>query len=207
MKKQVVKALDLPSSGYSAAVLVLAVSFALGVFAGFFLADCVSGEGGEALRQYFAGFSKHSGSLLEPDLLHILWSTLRWHLLTVCLGLSSLGLFGIPVLFVVRGFLLAFSVASFYSVFGFEGLWFSFLVLGLSGLVSIPVLFVLGVNGFLASGSAVNRLVGARGKRRIIDRPMILCICVCFVVLFACSLIEYCLLPSMIGLLSNSFIS
>lgn len=206
MKRRVAKILDLPSSGHTAVLLILAISFALGVFAGCFLADCVSGEGDEELRNYFTGFLEYSGSLPNPNLIRVFWSTFRWHIITLCLGISAIGLIGIPVLFVLRGFLLAFSAASFYSVFGLEGLLFSFVILGITGIISIPVLFVLGVRGFLASGASAGRLLGTGGKRLLVDRSTVLCFCVCFAVLTICALIEYSVLPSIIVSLSDSFV-
>ena len=47
----------------------------------------------------------------SPPLLISVWETIRWPLLVFGLGFTTLGLLGIPLVFSVRGFLLAFSIA------------------------------------------------------------------------------------------------
>lgn len=103
---------------------------------------------------------RSGGEITAPALASLVWDTVRWPLLALLLGFTALGLLGLPLLFVVRGFLLAFSIASFVRLFGGVGCLLALLVFGVSGALSVPVLFVLGVQGLLAARVLAGRVWG-----------------------------------------------
>ena len=136
------------------ALAVLAVSFLLGALAGCLMSTFLSGDGLESLQSYLEAFlwEMDGAQRLEgPALAGQLWSVLRWPLFALLLGFTALGVLGLPLLFAVRGFLLAYSIAAFVRAFGSAGCLLAFLVFGVGGAVSVPVLFVLGVQGLSAS--------------------------------------------------------
>lgn len=95
-----------------------------------------------------------------PAVLSLVWSTIRWPLLALLLGFTALECWALPILFAARGFLLAFSIASFVRLFGSTGCLLAFLVFGITGAVAIPALFVLGVQSLLAARVLASRFLG-----------------------------------------------
>lgn len=207
MKKHVVKVWDLPSSGTGAVLLILSVAFFLGGLAGCLLADRVGGSGSEALADYLKGYlsSVYSENVIKPDILALLWETVRWPLFALALGLTPLGLLGVPILFLVRGFLLSFSIASFFRVLGVEGLILAFVIFGITGLIALPVFFVLGIQSFLSAGAITGRLLGESRKQMLIDRIALLRCGMCAAALCASAFVEYCVVPVLLGSLSGIF--
>ena len=150
------------STSADGSVLILAAvsaSFFLGGLAGCLLAGCVDGGGQESLAAYVEGFLRaaQAGEAAPPALAALVWETLRWPLLALLLGFTALGLLALPLLFAVRGFLLAFSIASFVRLFGGTGCLLALLVFGVGGAFSVPVLFVLGVQSFMTARTLAGR--------------------------------------------------
>lgn len=209
MGKRVVKIWDLPSSGSTAALLILSISFFLGGLAGCLLAKQVGGGGSDALSSYLEGYLSvvYSSGAARPEALSLFWEIVRWPLLAVALSLTPLGLLGLPVLFLVRGFLLSFAIASFFHVLGVFGLAFAFVVFGITGLICVPVLFILGVQGFLTAGAMIGRLMGEGKRLPLFDHMTLLRCCVCAAVLCVCGFIEYCVVPVLLGSLAGVLLS
>ena len=150
------------STSADGSVLILAAvsaSFFLGGLAGCLLAGCVDGGGQESLAAYVEGFLRaaQAGDAAPPALAALVWETLRWPLLALLLGFTALGLLALPLLFAVRGFLLAFSIASFVRLFGGTGCLLALLVFGVGGAFSVPALFVLGVQSFMTARTLAGR--------------------------------------------------
>ncbi|MEG2000493.1 MAG: hypothetical protein RR053_03750 [Evtepia sp.] len=124
-------------------LIMISLCFLLGGVIGCFFGSHPT----ESMTNYINHFfqAAKEGSVVAPGLLEASWTILRWPLLVIALHFSFVGLVGIPVLFVVRGFLLAFNIAAFASVLGDAGI--PFLLLGAESLLSIPVLFLLGSYG------------------------------------------------------------
>ncbi|MEG2119195.1 MAG: hypothetical protein RRY53_02470 [Pseudoflavonifractor sp.] len=151
-----------PSEGTGSALAATAFFFFLGGLAGCVLAANISGGGNESLTAYLEGFllAANAGEVSVPGALTLLWSVMRWPLFTVVLSFTALGLIGIPVLFCARGFLLSFAIASFVRMLGGTGGLLALAVFGVSGVLSIPALFVLGVQGLSASRCLAGRAFG-----------------------------------------------
>lgn len=205
MGKRVVKIWDLPSSGSAAALLILSAAFLLGGLAGCLLVNQVSGNGSDALSNYLEGYLSfaYSNGTVRPEVVFLLWEIVRWPLLVVVLSLTPLGLLGIPILFLVRGFLLSFAIASFFHVLGAVGLTLAFIVFGITGLISVSVLFDLGVQGFLSAAAMVGRLMGENRRLPLFDRMILVRCCICAVALCVCGLIEYCVVPVLLESLAG----
>ena len=193
MRGNVFKIWDLPSNGATAALIIMAVVFFIGGLAGCTLAGRAEGGGEAALSGYLEGFLNvaESGEIVRPAFISLLWKTIRWPLFVILLGFTPLGLICIPALFLVRSFLLSFSISSFFHVLGTKGLFLAFSIFGITSLVYIPILFVLGIQGFLNSGMIVGRITGDAGRNIGTKRLDCLCCCICFLILLLCCFIEY----------------
>lgn len=204
MKKHVLKVFDLPSSGCTAVLLILSAAFLIGAVAGCVFAERVGGNGETALEEFLEAFLSvaNTGELTQPSVLSVIWENLRWPLLILLLSVTPLGLLALPVLFLVRSFLLSFSIASFFRVLGTSGLALAFVLFGVTGLLYVPVLFVLGVQGYLLSGAVTGRLIGEGRKRPLLDHCVLVRCGVCAVVLCVCCFLEYHLIPVLMELLA-----
>ena len=151
--RRAAEAWRISGDGLIPVLAVTAACFLLGGLVGCLLASHIGGGGQESLAAYVEGFLRaaQAGEITAPALASLVWDTVRWPLLALLLGFTALGLLGLPLLFAVRGFLLAFSIASFVRLFGGVGCLLALLVFGVSGALSVPVLFVLGVQGLLAA--------------------------------------------------------
>jgi hypothetical protein len=208
-RRHFARILDVPSGGLLSALTVLSAAFALGALVGCGLAASVGGNGSDVLAAYIQGYLAQAGAgaASPPELLTLVWQVIRWPLLTLLLSFTALGIAGIPILFAVRGFLFSFAVASFIRMFGAAGAWLAFLIFGISGLLAVPVLFTLGVQGLTASSALAGKTL-SRGKRPSpYGRAYFFRCAVCVGVLTLCVLLEYIAVPALLGAMANRFVS
>lgn len=104
----------------------------------------------------------------SPDPLRCLLDSFRWPLVAFSLGFYALGVVGIPLLSGARGFLFAFSVNSLVRVLGYRGAILACALLGVSGLLTIPVFLVIATWGFLTSKSRLTH--GSQSDKRSAHR-------------------------------------
>ncbi len=188
------------------ALATVSVCFFLGGVAGCLLAGSMSGEGSAGLESYLRGVltAAEVGETVRPELWTLLWEVLRWPVLVWILSCTAAGIFAIPGLFAVRGFLLSFALSSFVKVLGGEGELLSILVLGLPQAAAIPGLFVLGTGGLLSSRLLARRPSG-EGAGPGEDRLVRCGVCAGGSVL--CILLEYfalpVLLPAAVGIMAG----
>jgi len=183
------------------ALIVTATFFTLGGLAGCLLAFQVQGEGAEALASYLDQFfhSLGQGALISPALPSLLWRTLRWPLAAFLLGFTALGLLAVPVLDALRGFFLAFSIASFARAYGMAGLRAAFVLLGVTALVAVPVLLLLSAQSFSAALNLAAR-GGGQGRRDLpYHRDYFLRSGVCAAAMGVCVLLERYLIPVLVA--------
>ena len=148
-----------------------------------------------------------AGEITAPALASLVWDTVRWPLLALLLGFTALGLLGLPLLFAVRGFLLAFSIASFVRLFGGAGCLLALLVFGVSGALSVPVLFVLGVQGLLPARVLAGRVWGD-GKTPPPYGKLYFFRCgACAVALCVSLLLDCFVVPGLVSSLAGTFLS
>lgn len=138
---------------------VLSVCFAVGALGGFFFSGWNRDSAGllDYLGRYFQMAGQGNGA--EPTVWSSVWDLARWPLAAFLLGSTAAGALGIPALLVARGFLLAFSAATFARLFGLAGIVASLAVFGVTALVAVPVLFVVSTDAFHQS---LGRLDGRR---------------------------------------------
>lgn len=160
MRVEIRKKWDLPLE-QKAALAVLSAAFLLGGLLGCLLAALSSGTGAEELSSYLTGYlalAREGG--IPRGLWPLLWGQVKYALAVLVLGLTALGLAGVPILFGLRGFFFSFSAACFCRVFGKRGLLPAFFLFGLPALLWVPALFLSGVPGFLSARQLLRRTSG-----------------------------------------------
>ena len=194
-------------SGRAAAAGLLAGLFALGSVIGCVSAGLIRDPVGE-LTDYVRGYVALAAvDGLSPNLLRVLWQTVRIPLLTVVLGFTALGVLGIPLLFAVRGFALSYAVAAFYRVLGPAGLVPGLVLFGLSALFWLPVLFELGGQGVLGAYGLLRRAMGD-GRYPLGYNGGFLVRCgICAVALCLCVGIECLVVPTLLHKIAGIFLS
>lgn len=201
MRRTIVAAWNVPADGIVPALIILSACFVAGGLVGCLLAAQVGGAGETSLHAYLEAFlaAAQGGAVDIPALWGQIWDTLRWPLAALLLGFTALGVLGLPVLFAVRGFLLAFSIASFVRAFGGTGWLLACLVFGIGGALSLPVLFVLGVQSFLSARALAARVRGD-GKGRVLwGRDCLIRCAMCGGILCVCILLERTAVPAILS--------
>lgn len=137
------------------ALAVAAVFYALGSVVGGVFALRLLQDGDYVLQSFLKQFLlfAQGSELIRPRLLRVGLSSLWWIIAAFALSLSTMGSWGLPILCGMRGFLFSFSVWAFVQVLGKNGLTVAFLLLGVSGLIVIPIFLLLTSQGFLYAKS------------------------------------------------------
>lgn len=197
MRRAVAGIWGTPTAEGTLALVVTAVFFALGGLFGCWIAFHSGGGGDEALHAYLEQFlsTASEGQLNVPMWPELIWRTVRWPLAAFLFAFTGLGLLGIPVLSSLRGFFLAFSIASFARVYGRTGVNAAFLLLGVTGLVSIPVFLLLSVQSFSNAWSLATRPVGQGCRELPYHRDFFCRSGLCAGALCVCILMEHYLIP------------
>ena len=195
--RRAAEAWRISGDGLIPVLAVTAACFLLGGLVGCLLASHIGGGGQESLAAYVEGFLRaaQAGEITAPALASLVWDTVRWPLLALLLGFTALGLLGLPLLFAVRGFLLAFSIASFVRLFGGAGCLLALLV------------FVLGVQGLLAARVLAGRVWGD-GKTPPPYGKLYFFRCgACAVALCVSLLLDCFVVPGLVSSLAGTFLS
>lgn len=176
------------------ALIVLSLSFLAGGGAGCLFARLASGVGAQGLTDFLSDYLHLAweGTVVR-SLWPVLWEQLRYILLALLLGITVIGILGLPVLFFLRGFCFAFSVACFCRVFGGGGLFPAFCLFGLPALVWAPALFLAGTQGFTWAAEELRYGTG-RGRSPF----EVSCWCragLCVLLVLLCGLMEYTIVP------------
>ena len=176
---------------YRILLSIVSFVFILGVTAGALLAHRMDAGPDSALFAYLQGYA----GLVQQDGGIPLWRAFADAFLFPALALAAgFTLFGaavIPLLLLVRGFLLSFSIAAFVSVFGINGLWLALGELGFQCVFGVPCLIVLSAYG---AHMALKLLSVARGGLpgggAMINRGLVLRLGICTLLLTACALTD-----------------
>lgn len=207
-KRRKLRVLHFRQGGRTPALFCLSACFLCGIIAGCIWADSVTGSGGTSLAEYINGYlgALREGTVDRSGVLAAVWETARWPLITVVLAFTALGLIAIPVLFVVRGFLLSFSVACFIRILGSTGAILAFLLFGVTGALCLPVLFILGLQGVEASRLLCLRLMGIQRTGGVIYGKEYLLRCgLCAAILCISICLEQAVVPSLLTVLAGTF--
>jgi hypothetical protein len=182
----------------TASLLLLGALFLLGGAAGCAAAGQVQGDAGAALQTYLGAYlSLPEGGAVR--FASVVWEQLRIPLLVLLMGFTAAGIVGIPILFALRGFLLAFCVACFCRLYGWSGLAPAAVLFGLPALLWAPALFVLGVQALDASRSMLCRCVGGAGPLAFCQGSYWARCAGCACALALCAALEYWVLPALVG--------
>lgn len=197
--------LDLPV--WLPGLALLSICFLAGMVAGCFWANGIAGEGNEALSAYIDGClaGARVGELAVPDIFSVLIDILRWPVLTFLLAFTAAGIIGIPFLFLIRSFLLSFAVTSFVRVFGGTGIILAFALFGITGLFTVPVLFVLGTQGLTACFLLASRLRGKKRSGILYGKQYFVRCGVCAAVLLLCVFCERIVIPPLVAMMAGTF--
>ena len=200
VRKRIVRIWDVPAGGLLTGLAVTGAAFLAGGLAGIFLAAGVDGGGNASLSAYIQSYmaAAQSGSVELPGLGLVLWETLRWPLLAALLGCTALGVVALPVLFAVRGFFFAFAVTAFVRMFGGVGGVAAFFAFGLTGMIAVPSLFVLGVQGFVSSAELAGRMLGDTRRSLPFSRTYLVRLGLCGLALGLCVLLELFAVPALL---------
>lgn len=200
-RKQPVK--EMPQE-HVVALTVLGIAFVIGGVIGCLIAFQV-GQDNETLLSFLQSYlnAAKNGDVQAPNLMLVLWKAIRFPVLAMILGFTALGIAGMPALFLVRGFLFSFSVTCFVVLYGGRGAIAALLLLGLSSVVTIPVLFIVGTQGMTASRKLLSRYLSGRREHPIYTRPYFLRWGICAIVMGICIALDYTILPKLIQLLAS----
>ena len=120
----------------------LGCSFILGGVLGSLMVSLIAGQAAQELESFLRDYlSAAQAGEIQARFWPMLWEQGRFLIGLCILGVTALGVAGIPVLFLARGFLFSFSVAAFCRIFGPVGLASAFFLFGLPALLWAPVLF------------------------------------------------------------------
>lgn len=196
-----------PTTQGTPALVVTAAFFTLGALGGAMLALGASEGGADALEAYLEQFLTlaRAGELTHPSFLMLLWRALRWPLFAFLFGFSALGVVLLPVLSSLRGFFLAFSIASFARSYARRGLAVSFLLLGVPGAVYLPVFFLLCTQSLGAAWSLLGRTSGQSRREIPYDRGYFLRCGVCAAAMLAGLFVEWAALPTLMAGVASGF--
>lgn len=125
----------------------------------------------------------------------------RYPLLAFLLGFASVGMFLLPVLTMVYGFFLSFSVCCFTAVFGSNGVLLALSVFGLRCLITLPCYFFLAVPAFRNATSLAAVSFGHRTTRLApvhYGMDWWVHLCIVFVVLLSGAMTELFLSPHLL---------
>ena len=146
-------------SGRTASLWLLAVLFLTGSIAGCMAAGLLSG--GEAAGDYLDGYL----AVLEQSLVSIrpapvVWRAVRVPLAAFLLGMTALGVLGLPVLFGVRGFCLCYACSALFRLMGARGVLVGLCLFGVTAVFWLPSLLELGMTGLACSYGLLRRVTG-----------------------------------------------
>ena len=177
--------------GQGAALVLLGGLFFAGGAAGCLFAGLADGEGAASLVGYLTDYlTLAAGGTVARAFWPVLWRELRYLLAVAVLGMTPLGVAGIPLVLGVRGFFLGFSSACFCRVFGPAGLVPGAVLFGLPALLWAPALFLAGVRG----AAAARRLL-AEGRGAPFSSAHWLCLAGCAGLELAAALVEFAAVP------------
>lgn len=170
--------------------------FFVGGIAGCAFAALANGTGALELCDYLTDYLAlaEEGIVVRPFWM-LLIEQIKYLLFIVLLGITAIGVFGIPVLFGVKGFFFAFSVGSFCRVFGASGFLPALILFGLPALLWSPALFLAGVQGMSSAKCFLRRGLGDTRCLLPFTSVYWLRIGLCVFLIVVCCCVEYIMVP------------
>ena len=190
-------------SGQTVALIILGGCFLAGGAAGALFAGLADGEGAQMLYQYLTDYlALAAEGELERPFWQLLWEQLRYFLAAVLLGVSAVGIIGLPILFSVRGFLFAVSSSCFFRTFGGAGMVPALILFGLPALLWTPGLFLAGSAGLSNAWGMLHPASRREGHTAPAYWPRI---ALCALFFLSCSITEYVIIPVLLQAAAQAF--
>ena len=165
-------------------VLTIAGSFLAGGVLGCLFGALTGDTGAEEIERYLRDFFALSAAgEVMWTVPTVLWHRGRWLLCCGIFGLSALGILFLPVLFGLRGFLLAFGVSCFVRIFGAAGLLPATLMFGVPAILWLPGFLLLGTVCMCRGLCVLQKGEGPSGvdvRKAILNAGLFLALCVIF---------------------------
>lgn len=194
------------TGGRAGPALLLAGLFALGSLVGCMAAGAVRDPGGELSECVKRYLTLAADGVLNPGFWPVLWRTVRFALAVTVLGLTALGVVGIPLLFLAKGFALCYAVSVFYRLFGPVGLVPALILFGLSAFLWLPATLELGICGVSGACGLLRRVAG-NGRSPLIRGGTLLRVGLCVAVLLLCVGVECVAVPKLLHEIAGSLLS
>lgn len=150
--------------------LILLVFFVvIGAVIGYLVQNTVSADSHTELSEYLHRYADYcvNGTQTPVSFLRILLVYFRYPALAFCLGFCTIGVYLLPILCMVQGFSLSFSICCFTSALGHTGVYLAFATFGLRVLITLPCLLLLAIQAFNRSKCLRNRTHKRKGKSAV----------------------------------------
>lgn len=177
--------------------LVPAIFLVTGIVLGFVFSGRCEAQSAAELREFYDGWLAASGghhAQTAETVFQTLICFLRTPVTVFLLGFASVGVFLIPLVFAVQGFVLSFSVFSFAGAVGRGSFALLFALFGLRMLFVLPATFFLGTAA-LEQSVMLTSFLGGKRTRPVYGLACWYRFAVCFALLLLGSGLELWLLP------------
>lgn len=183
-------------------LLLLCLFVAAGAVAGYLAQKTVgtasNAELGAYLQQYADTCARDA--FVPASFLQVLAVYFRYPLVAFCLGFCTIGVYLLPILCMVQGFFLSFSICCFAAALGSCGVYLAFAALGLRTLVTLPCLLLLALQAFNRAkalrGTTRRRNTGKRSK---VNQAYFILPGICSAALLLGAVLDITLLPHVFG--------
>ena len=138
--------------------------FVIGMFLGRLFAGRMPYAAGQELAEYLRQYVALESEPTVQTVLSTIVLYVRYPALAVLLGFASIGIVMIPLLAMVFGFFVSFSVSCFAAVFGTGGIWLALAAFGLRCAMTFPCFLVLSSASW-GNAAGLAALSFGRGRR------------------------------------------
>lgn len=192
---------DVPFIKGKPTFVVVVLFFALGGVVGILVAGQLQGDGSQSLVAYLTPLIEgvEEGISYAPNGLSLIWEHGRWFLLLCLAALTPFGIFAIPLLVLLRGFIIGYTTAILLCLFGTQGMVVALILVTLPELVALPALLFFGGEGLLhAKDLALTHQSTEKGLSLIkwLSLPIAL---PCLLALLGALCIEFWVVPPLLG--------
>ncbi len=166
-------------------LLCLGLLFVIGMLGGYLYADYCGDHSRLVLSEYLAGYCAlyEKGTVQTVSLFAAVRLYFSYVLAALFLGFLSIGVFALPVLSGIYGFMTMFAVACFIQVYGRAGSALAMAAFGLRALFTIPCFLWVAAYAWAASSALATRSRGKRCAPVVYDSAYFYRLLLCFVLL------------------------
>lgn len=192
---------DVPLIKGKPTLVVVIFFFVLGGLVGILVVGQLQQQGSQSILEYLTPLVEgvEQGEIDAPSSMALLWEHGRWFLLLLLASLTPFGMFAIPLLVLLRGFIIGYTSAILLCLFGTQGMVVALVLVTLPELVILPALLFLGGEGLLhAKDLALKSKSTEQGLAHIkwLSLPVVL---PCLLALLGTLCIEFWIVPPLLG--------